>query len=120
MKVDFADGTHVLADVVLGADGIKSVVRGAVTGQDPSVNLSFSNTVCYRGLVPVKVAQAAGVTRNYSVRPICYVGQSKVRMPAVVTGLLSLTRARTACHCVWNQQKHVGAALYDLCIRAVG
>ena len=46
--VRYADGTSDRADVVVGADGIHSAVRDAVTAPSPPV---FSGTVAYRGLV---------------------------------------------------------------------
>lgn len=78
LVMKFTDGTESFADVVLGADGIKSAVRGAVFGTDSCSALSFSNTVCYRALIPIEHARAAGVTRDYTVRPICYLGKDKV------------------------------------------
>ena len=77
-KLEFADGTTATADVVLGADGIKSVVREAVTGVDAFKALKFGNTVCYRGLVPAQAARAVGLKRDFSDRPVCYMGQDKV------------------------------------------
>ncbi len=47
--VAFADGSEASADVVVGADGIHSVVRSEVT--EPS-QPTFSNMVAYRGTVP--------------------------------------------------------------------
>jgi 2-polyprenyl-6-methoxyphenol hydroxylase-like FAD-dependent oxidoreductase len=49
-RVHFADGSSATADVVVGADGVHSVVRPAVAGERPPV---FSGTVGYRGLVPL-------------------------------------------------------------------
>ena len=47
--VGFADGTTATADVVIGADGMHSVLRGfAVTPAEPV----FSGVMAYRGLVP--------------------------------------------------------------------
>lgn len=68
LTIKFADGSDATADVVLGADGVKSVVRGAVLGADPNSVLSFSNTVCYRALIPTELARKAGVTRDYRER----------------------------------------------------
>jgi salicylate hydroxylase len=48
-EIEFADGTHVRADVVVGADGLRSAVRHHVTGPDEPV---FSAMSCFRGLVP--------------------------------------------------------------------
>jgi salicylate hydroxylase len=45
----FADGTTATADVVIGADGIHSVLQGFVV--DPAEPV-FSGVVAYRGLVP--------------------------------------------------------------------
>jgi salicylate hydroxylase len=47
--VGFADGTTATADVVIGADGIHSVLQGFVVTPASPV---FSGVVAYRGLVP--------------------------------------------------------------------
>ncbi len=47
--VGFADGTTATADVVIGADGIHSVLQGFVVAPAKPV---FSGVVAYRGLVP--------------------------------------------------------------------
>jgi salicylate hydroxylase len=47
--VVFADGTTATADVVIGADGIHSVLQGFVVPPSTPV---FSGVVAYRGLVP--------------------------------------------------------------------
>ena len=47
--VSFADGTTATADVVIGADGIHSVLQGFVVAPAKPV---FSGVVAYRGLVP--------------------------------------------------------------------
>jgi salicylate hydroxylase len=51
VELSFADGSSASADVVVGADGLRSVVRRHVTGSDDAV---FSGMSCYRGLVPVE------------------------------------------------------------------
>jgi salicylate hydroxylase len=50
VELTFADDSTVSADVVVGADGLRSVVRGHVTGSEEAV---FSGLSCYRGLVPI-------------------------------------------------------------------
>ena len=49
-EVHFADGASASADVVVGADGVHSVIRPHVAGE---VRGRFSGTVGYRGLVAV-------------------------------------------------------------------
>jgi salicylate hydroxylase len=46
----FDDGTRYEADVVIGADGIHSAVRGALWGEDKP---QFTGHMCWRALVPV-------------------------------------------------------------------
>jgi salicylate hydroxylase len=47
--LEFADGTSVEADVVIGADGVHSTVRGAVTEPAPA---TYSGICAFRALVP--------------------------------------------------------------------
>ena len=79
--IHFADGTSVSADVVIGADGVKSVVRGAVTGADPSQSVAYSQTFCYRGVISTEEVIAAGVKTDLIHRPTCFVGNGKVWSP---------------------------------------
>ncbi|MCP2261667.1 salicylate hydroxylase [Streptoalloteichus tenebrarius] len=51
VEVIFADGSATRAEVVVGADGVHSVVREALAGPDRPV---FSGTSGYRGLAPVE------------------------------------------------------------------
>lgn len=51
----FADGTRVEADVVIGADGLHSVVRGAVTESEPP---EYSGICAFRTVVPADAAPA--------------------------------------------------------------
>lgn len=77
--IHFADGSTHEADVVIGADGIKSSTRTAIIGdmRKPAV---FSNTICYRGLIPYEAVKAAGVKTDFSTgRPVIFVGRDKVR-----------------------------------------
>lgn len=51
----FADGSTAQADVVVGADGLKSAVRAALFSSQPP---HFTGQVAWRGLVPVKALPA--------------------------------------------------------------
>jgi salicylate hydroxylase len=50
-RARFADGDDVEADVLIGADGIHSVVRASLFGPDEP---RFTGCVCWRGLVPIE------------------------------------------------------------------
>jgi salicylate hydroxylase len=47
----FADGSTIEADIVVGADGIHSLVRASLFGADSP---RFTGCICWRGLVPVE------------------------------------------------------------------
>jgi salicylate hydroxylase len=49
VEAEFDNGTHVSADVLVGADGIHSTVRAILFGSD---NPRFTGCIAYRGLVP--------------------------------------------------------------------
>jgi salicylate hydroxylase len=61
--VGFADGTTARADVVIGADGIHSVLQGFVV--EPA-EPAFSGVVAYRGLVPRLDEYPAGTMRMWA------------------------------------------------------
>jgi salicylate hydroxylase len=59
VRVLCADGSEFTADAVIGADGIRSVVRDYVVGDGPPV---CSGDVAYRGAAPIDIiGDAAGV-----------------------------------------------------------
>jgi salicylate hydroxylase len=60
--VGFADGSTATADVVIGADGMHSVLREFVVAPAEPV---FSGVVAYRGLVPRPDAHPAGAMRMW-------------------------------------------------------
>jgi salicylate hydroxylase len=51
VELVFADGMVARADLVIGADGVRSAVRRYVTGSDANV---YSGTSGFRGIVPVE------------------------------------------------------------------
>src|SRR5690242_3204121 len=60
--VGFADGSTATADVVIGADGIHSVLQGFVVAPAKPV---YSGVVAYRGLVPRLEGYPAGTIRMW-------------------------------------------------------
>jgi salicylate hydroxylase len=64
--VEFADGSRVEADLVIGADGIHSAVRTAVFGAEAP---RFTGHVAYRGLVPAERVAHLPLERNCTVWP---------------------------------------------------
>ncbi|KAL1966024.1 hypothetical protein VTN77DRAFT_4964 [Rasamsonia byssochlamydoides] len=59
IKLEFADGTSVEADAVIGCDGIKSRVRQILLAGDDNIDPVFSRKYAYRGLIPMEEAVAA-------------------------------------------------------------
>ena len=55
VSLQFKDGTTATADVVIGADGVHSIVREYLVGVE-AAKLVFSGAVIYRGLVPMDTA----------------------------------------------------------------
>jgi len=51
MGLEFANGRFVQTDLVIGADGVRSVVRRFVTGNEDPV---YSGTSAFRGIVPME------------------------------------------------------------------
>jgi salicylate hydroxylase len=47
----FDDGSEYAADLVVGADGVRSAIRTALRGQEPA---SYTGHMCWRALVPVE------------------------------------------------------------------
>lgn len=85
IQVNFADGTNTEADIVFGADGIKSVVRTFVVEGDEHeevsavpVRTAFTNTIAYRALVPSKKLKEIGVKTDMVARPHGWIGPDKV------------------------------------------
>ena len=86
LKLSFSDGSSAEADVVLGADGIRSSVRNFILDEDESSgienkglrNAVFSNTVAYRGLVPMEHLKGLLQLQPTYKRPVCWIGPGKV------------------------------------------
>ncbi|KAF8191424.1 FAD/NAD(P)-binding domain-containing protein [Mycena galopus ATCC 62051] len=70
--IHFTDGTTHEADLVIGADGIKSISRSAVVGNNRF--LKFTNTVAYRGLLPMDTLRQECVTVPVDTRICAFTG----------------------------------------------
>ena len=55
VKIHFKDGTTATADVVIGADGVHSVVRAHLLGEEAAKPV-YAGSVAYRALVPMETA----------------------------------------------------------------
>jgi len=77
LRIDFSDGTSATADLIIGADGIKSIVRANIIRADPTSSIAFSNCVAYRGLVPMEEVKGLNLTTNFEERPCLFVGKDK-------------------------------------------
>jgi salicylate hydroxylase len=87
LTIAFADGTETQANVVIGADGIHSVVRSHVVegevsrNEDDShkaVRTAFTNTLAYRGLISVDDLKKAGLETDLTEWPMSFCGHDKV------------------------------------------
>jgi salicylate hydroxylase len=69
--LQFSDDTTVEADVVIGADGIHSVVRKHILGPShPAANAFFTGAIAYRVAVPIDLARAklVDVTPRFAMK----------------------------------------------------
>jgi len=55
-RLDFADGTTATEEIVIGADGVNSVVREILLGREPP---TYSGTVAYRAIFPTSLLRGA-------------------------------------------------------------
>jgi salicylate hydroxylase len=86
--VHFKDGSTYTTDLVIGADGIRSATRNAVT-RDSKSQPVFTNTVAYRGLFSAD--RLHGVETDLTLRPTNFVSVNKVCFSRnMVTHYLSL------------------------------
>ena len=74
--IHFQDGSTYTTDLVIGADGIRSATRNAVTGDSISRPM-FTNVVAYRGLLSTDRLDRIGT--DLTLRPTNFVGINKVR-----------------------------------------
>ena len=79
IRLQFSDGSAAICDLLVGCDGIKSVVRKQLLedhvhkgGGDPQlqsyIEPVWSGTIAYRGLIPVKRVRNADGTEHRAIR----------------------------------------------------
>jgi salicylate hydroxylase len=97
VEASFENGVRIEADILVGADGIKSAVRAALFGAEAPV---FAGCVAYRGLVPIeRLADLELETGNQSwVGP----GAHLVHYPVSRGGLLNFVGWTE--HDEWNRE----------------
>jgi salicylate hydroxylase len=77
VTLGFADGTSTRADIVIGADGVRSTVRQHVAGPDEAV---FAGMSCFRGLVPIdKVPGGSSMGLTFFLGPTSHLVVYPVR-----------------------------------------
>lgn len=99
----FEDGTSHMADIVIGCDGIRSVIRTAVAGG--LVQPKFTRTIAFRGLIPIEAGvKAMGPT--IKERPHAYVGPHRVyyfpRVPTMCAQAYSAIASYRLSHQWWK------------------
>lgn len=113
----FSDGTNAKADVVLGADGIRSIVRTFVFGDEEisigsdtshlnTIRTNFTHTYAYRGLVPLESLRSYGFQTDLDKRPQCFCGIGKhVIVFPISDGSIINVVAFTSNHTLpWSEQ----------------
>ncbi|QSZ29222.1 hypothetical protein DSL72_003734 [Monilinia vaccinii-corymbosi] len=74
LQISFQDGTTADADAVIGCDGIKSITRRIVLGDDhDAATPVFSGKYAYRGLIPMEKAVAA-IGESLAINSQMYLG----------------------------------------------
>ncbi|QJQ97899.1 salicylate 1-monooxygenase [Halomonas sp. PGE1] len=79
----FADGTSFTADILIGFDGIKSVVRANVLPAETFGEIApfWSGTYAYRGMIPTaqleEALEARGADRRLALVPQMYLGHDR-------------------------------------------
>lgn len=63
-RARFADGSVAEADILVGADGIRSAVRRSIVGNDAP---RFTGSVCWRGLVPLSALPAGTISTDLTL-----------------------------------------------------
>ncbi|KAF7859511.1 uncharacterized protein EAF02_010959 [Botrytis sinoallii] len=103
LKLTFEDGETVLADVVIGCDGIKSVTRKFVM-RNQSIEPEFSNAYAYRAMVPRDVAREA-MGDILALNGQSYLGYDRymISYPVEHGNLINIVALKTTKNVEWDQ-----------------
>lgn len=89
---DIVTEESITADVIIGADGVKSIIRTSLNlpspkhafptlkGDLPAANYRYTGTYCYRGLIPMDLAKSVDSNLddgNTVTRPRMWFGPGK-------------------------------------------
>lgn len=85
VRIEFTDGSHARADILVGADGIHSVVQSMVGAKSEPVS---EGIMAYRGLIPT--ARLKGVYDVGSISMSVGPGQSFLTFPVSAGALLNV------------------------------
>ncbi|RDB28544.1 Salicylate hydroxylase [Hypsizygus marmoreus] len=115
---DSNSGTHLLhfegglvheADLIIGADGIRSVIRSFVDPEKSS-RVVYVNSISYRSLLPPQLLDHAGVKTDLTTHPLCWVGEDKhlITYPVQANKMINIVTCST------NSQVPVGSVTVPL------
>ena len=97
VEAQFANGARASADMLVGADGIHSVVRGILLGPE---NPRFTNCVAYRGMVPAERVAHLDVENTSTV----WMGPGRHFIHYFVSGMRLLNFVALMDHDEWQRE----------------
>jgi len=109
MKLTFQDGTTATANLVIGADGIHSVVRSHYLKDEPI----FSGYVAYRGLIPMEQVRefwpyedsdVSGFWTQQGKHFMTYLASKKSNLTSKISHLHGRPYSQHRRLCVWPQK----------------
>lgn len=110
VQLQFADGTNVVEQVVVGADGIHSRVRQALFGAD---NAEFTGCMAWRGLIPAEGIRGAIDLEGGSMwlGPTAHIVTYPVRQGALLNFIGMVDRDD------WHSESWTEAGTTEECLR---
>jgi salicylate hydroxylase len=110
VRVEFADGTHVVEPLLIGADGIHSRVRQALFGPD---NAEFTGCMAWRGLIPAEGIRDVIDLQGGSMwlGPVAHIVTYPVRQGALLNFIGMVDRDD------WHSESWTEAGTTEECLR---